>query len=282
MVAFALTIAASFFWASSQVVYKLCVNDMNNVTFNAIQYSFLAIALTPVVLIFGIEAGSTWAVAMAIAFGISWIFIGTQILFYCLKCAPAHLVLPIGNTGAIWAVIAASLLLGEGIELFIPFSLMCIVVGIILLSPRGDGGKGSAKSAILAVLVAVIFGITQIIRKSAIESGMGTLTLIWISAVAGSSLLCLNAALRSSFRGQRLNRVNVSISVSSGVINHLFGNLCYLTALALEKVSNLAPLTSAVVPLGFLLSVPILGERPTKKAVLGMITVLVGVILATL
>jgi len=74
---------------------------MNALTFNTIQYSVLAIVLTPIILLIGVDVGSTWAIVMAAFYGISWLFIGGQVFFYCLERAPAHVVAPISNISSV-------------------------------------------------------------------------------------------------------------------------------------------------------------------------------------
>lgn len=60
------------------------------------------------------------------------------------------------------------------------------------------------------------------------------------------------------------------------------GGFLYLLALGLEKAATLAPVTSATIPFGFLLAIPLLRERPTQKAVAGVATTFAGVVIATL
>ncbi len=282
MAAFALTMGAAFFWGLSLDLTKLCAGKMKAIAFNTIQYSVVAVALTPIILLIGMETGSAWAVAMAAFYGVSWLFIGGLVFYYCLECAPAHVVVPISNISAVWGVIFAALLLNEAISPVIPISLAFIVIGIVLLSPRGGGEKVPTRAIVLSVSLAVMFGLNQIARKSAITEGISPLTFVWISSLAGSSLLFLTGLLKSAFRRQELNRYNVGVGVTAGLLNQLVGSSLYLSALALEKVSNLSPVTSAVIPFGFLLAIPLLRERPSKKAAIGVALMFLGVIIATL
>jgi len=54
----------------------------------------------------------------------------------------------------------------------IPISLVFIVIGIVLLAPKSGGRKVPASAVILSVLLAVMFGINQVARKSAITDGI--------------------------------------------------------------------------------------------------------------
>jgi len=281
-IAFALTIGATFFWGLSLNVAKFCTGKMNVVTFNAVQYSVLAIALTPIVLLTGISVGSDWAVVMAVLSGAFWLFLSSQVFYYCLERAPAHVVIPLSNSSAIWGVAFSAMLLGEEIGPAILVSLAFIAVGIVLLAPRNGGGKVSTSVVLLSTLVAVIFGINQIIRKSALTAGISVPTFLWISALTGASLLVLTGLLRGSFRGQKLTAYNFGVSSSVGLLNQLVGGGLYLMALSLEKASSLAPVASSTIPFGFLLAIPLLRERPTWKAGLGIVTIFAGAVIVTL
>jgi len=76
-IAFALTMGASFFWALSADMTKLCVGRINATTFNIVQYLAVAAVVTPLMLLTGVSFGSPWAVAMAAFYGVSWTFIGS-------------------------------------------------------------------------------------------------------------------------------------------------------------------------------------------------------------
>ena len=216
-IAFAMVLGSSVFWGVSMDIAKLCAGRLNSTTFNAVQYLVLAAVLTPLAILTGMNFGDAWAVAMAVFFGASWLFIGSQIFYYCLESAPAYIVVPISNISAFWGVVFAALLLSEKIGLAIPVSLAFIVVGIVLMSPKVEGRRGPTSTVILSVIVSMIFGLTQTARKSAVGSGIAPLTFLWIAALTGSSLLLLTGLLRSSFKGQRLDRYTFGVSATAGL-----------------------------------------------------------------
>lgn len=87
--------------------------------------------------------------------------------------------------------------------------------------------------------------------------------------------------LRSSFRGQRLNRFNVGVSVTAGFLNQLVGSVLYLSALGLASVAAYPWWLLPSCPSAFL-SIPLLCERPTKKAIIGAVLMFFGVIITML
>ncbi|MFB0500235.1 MAG: EamA family transporter, partial [Candidatus Hadarchaeaceae archaeon] len=67
-----------------------------------------------------------------------------------------------------------------------------------------------------------------------------------------------------------------------GIFGLFVGQILWQHALKIEEASALSPVVGALVPLAFLFSILFLGERPTKRAILGMIIVFIGILLATM
>lgn len=258
------------------------MRDLNPTTFNAISFSFLAIILTSIIIATGLFPTGVLPFVLAVMSGAFGLFAALQIYFYALKRASAHRIVPIANSASVWAVILALLLLGEGITAILPFSLALVVCGAFLLAPQNEESNNWRFAVPLAITVAVLWGFNMTIQKAAINSGMSFLNLIWISVVSAAILFNLTAVITRSWRGQCLNRKSVGLSIASGLSNNLFGLLFYTLALGMEKVSAIAPFTSATIPFGFLLSVFIVREKPTKKAIIGMLLVFLGVFIAAI
>ena len=282
LTAFTLGLAAAFFWGIAQVLGKLAVRDLNSTSFNTIRFSSVALVLTPPVLIGGLRSQGGEATVLAFLSGVLGLFIGTQLFFYCMRRASAHRIIPVGNSTPVWIVVLAPVLLGEHVSILLPLSVGLVVGGAFLLFPKKKERDEWGPAIPLTLVVALIWGLNQIIRKSAINMGMGVLVFLWISVISAVVFLGLMAGFTRSWENQRFSRSSVGLSICSGVFGHLVGNICFLSALELERVTALAPLTSAVIPFGFLLSILIVGEKPTRKAVGGMIVVFSGVVLAAL
>lgn len=282
LMAFVLAMTAAFFWGLAQAIGKLCVQNLNATVFNAIRFSTVALILTPVVFVSGPSIGEAWPIFLAIISGFLGLYFATDIYFYILKRAPAHRIIPIGNSAPIWAVLIAIFILGEKVSAILPFSLALVVGGTILFVPQ-KRERGMVRFAVpLTLAVAFIWGLNQVIRKSAIGAGIEILTFLWISVAFAAVLLILTAGVMSSWKGLNFSRRSIGLSMFSGIAGHLVGNFCYLTALQMEQVSTLAPFISATIPFGFLLSVLIVGEKPNIKAVIGMVVIFLGVAIAAI
>jgi len=282
LIPFALALSAAFLWGLAQSVGKVCMRDLNTITFNAIRFSSIAIVLTPLLLITGTGLVSNWSVFLAIISGVVALFFATGLYFYCMKRAPAYSTITIANSSPIWAVLMATLLLGEVITPIIILSLALVVWGAYLLVPKNKENNKYGLAVPLTMFVSVVWGLNQVIRKSGVDAGMEVMPFLWVSVIFAAVLFNLTAGLSNSWKNQHLSKTVLGLSVFSGLTGQLIGNFLYISALEFEGVSNLAPFISATIPFGFLMSVLIVGERPSKKSVIGMFIVFLGVALAAL
>ncbi|MEW6222673.1 MAG: DMT family transporter [Candidatus Hadarchaeota archaeon] len=278
----ALALGAAFLWGSAQVIGKIALRDLNATAFNAIRFSAVTIALAPFAFAAGLGTLGTEIAILAVLSGILGFFIANQVYFHCLKKAPAHRIIPVGNTTPVWAVLTAPLLIGEQVNVVLPFSIALVVAGSFMLVPKKVDHYYWKPAAALALGSAFIFGLHEVMRKSAINVGANYLVFLWISVASAAVATSLMLFISGAWRGQRFNRTSVGLSITSGILAHFIGNVFFMLALGLEQVTNLAPFVSAVIPLGFLLSILIVREKPTRMAFAGMAVVFLGVGLVAL
>ncbi len=278
----ALALGSAFFFVLGQILGKLALRDLNHTTFNLVRIAFVAAVLTPVVLAGGPQFGGTEGIIIALASGLVGVFAATQVFYYIMKRSLAHVIVTIANSTPAWTVVFALLLLGENLTVAIPVSVALVILGSFLLEPRKSGPSTWKKAVPLAILVAVLWGLDQVLRKWSVNYGTGALTFLWVAMVGATVLLGLNALAGRTWRGQRFTARNLGLTLASGASAQIVGIFLHLTALTMAGVSALAPITAAAIPFGFLMSVFIVRERPGKKAVAGMVLVFAGVFLATL
>ncbi|MEM4723828.1 MAG: DMT family transporter [Candidatus Hadarchaeum sp.] len=274
-----LALGAAFFWALGQVLGKLVMKELDPITFNAIRFSSVTLALLPAFLLIRPKTASIWSIAIAINAGLFGLAVALLILFYCMKRAPAHKVITIGNASPVWTALLAIFLIGEQIDPLLPLSLVLVVGGSLLFMPREKETNQWRFAVPLSMISAVLWGLDLVLRKIAINSGMDVLAFIWISVVAAAALLNTVAAIKPSWRKQKLGKNVLALTLASTFFSHL-ATFLFMFALEMEKVSSLSPFSSAVIPFGFLLSVFIVGEKPHLRAAIGMVVVFFGVVLA--
>jgi uncharacterized membrane protein len=153
-------------------------------------------------------------------------------------------------------------------------------------TPAGGSGKKPAHAtAALAMLAGVGFGLYFIALKNA-----GTAGVIWpmASARIGSLSVCSLALLAMRIRATdpaeppvRINRRAVTWALSTALLD-TSGNLLFVAATRAGRLDVAAVLASLYPATTILLAAFALGERPTRRQALGMVTAAMAVVLIAL
>lgn len=280
--AFALVIGATLCWGLAQVIGKFALRDIGSLFFNTVRFTVAAAIITVGVVSFGSLGGMElgYPLLSAISSGaLAW-FLATLLLFYVLKRDAAHRIIPAGNSYPFWAILFSAMLLNERITLLIPISTVLVFGGTYLLSRRREGeGEGWKFGVPLASLVGFIWGVNAVLNKFSLDGGMSRSSLIWVRIVTAVSIYWMFFILRNGRRIPEFDGRSLGLSALSGSIAFPLGSTCYIWALSMEEASALAPITGATVFFGFIFSVIILGEKPTRAAILGMLAILAGIVL---
>ncbi|MGQ9788572.1 MAG: DMT family transporter [Candidatus Hadarchaeaceae archaeon] len=281
IVPFMLALGAAFFWALGQVLGKLVMRELDPITFNSIRFSTVAVVLLPFFLILKPKTAGSWPIILAITAGLFGLAVALLILFYCMKRAPAHKVITIGNASPVWTAMLAIFLAGEEIESLLPISLALVVGGSLLFLPREKVNTQWRFAVPLSMVSAFLWGLDLVLRKLAIKSGMEILAFVWISVLAAAVFLNAAALTKRSWRGQKLRKNVAALTMASTFFSHV-ATFLFMFALEIEKVGSLSPFSSTVIPFGFLMSIFLVGEKPNLRAAIGMVVVFLGVVLAAL
>lgn len=188
-------------------------------------------------------------------------------------------------SGLLAAAIPAALTLWrQGSPGALPLVGFAVAGAAIWLIAAGDSAAGESKTArstvLLALLAGVGFGLYFVALKMAGSAGI-----IWPMATAriGSLTVCsvMLLALRSQSGGEarvRLTRQAVGWALSTALLD-TSGNLLFLAATRAGRLDVAAVLASLYPASTILLAALALGERPTRRQVLGMLTAVAAVIL---
>lgn len=281
--ALVLTLGATLCWGSAQVIGKLALRNISALLFNGIRFSVAALVVVSGIVLtggFG-DLGGNWPIAIAFLSGVVGWFFATHLFYYSLKREAAHRIIPTGNSYPFWAIALAPLLLGEELRLILPLSAVLIFVGSSLLVTRRRDPSHWRMGVPAACFVAFLWGLNAVLNKYCLNSGMGIPALLSIRILTAAVLFDMAVGISGRGKAPRIDRSSSGLSVLSGLISFPIGAVMYLTALSMEQASTLAPITGMTVFFGFLLSILLVGERPTKRSVLGTILILAGILSIT-
>lgn len=280
-----LAIGASFSWGVDQVLGKIAIRDMDTFSFNALRPAFALIFIIPTAfLLDGLVWPRTNLAILAIFSGFFAEFVGVNIYFYVMDKSAAHRVIPLGNSNPLWAATAAIIFLGEEAQPVIFISIALVILGTYLIGSREKEDESNAwiGGIMLALTAGLLWGLSAPVSKYCLNEGMNQLTLQTLR-ISTAAIACSSAML--FYRGKKnlnIGKTGIKIGLLSGFFAFFLGFLLWLGALGMEPASVVSPFQGGKILFGFLLSILIIGEKPSRKAFLGTGLILLGVLMVTL
>ena len=278
-----LALLAAFFAALTGILAKIGMENVNSNLATAIRTIIVLIMAFLIVLITdqldSITEISTKALIFILlsgfATGVSWLF-----FFRALSMGDASKVIPIDKSSVVLTIILSILILGEKAVPNIMVGGALIAIGTFVLIGKSEEKKGITGShtyILYAILGAVFAALTAILAKIGIEdvdSNVATFLRTIVIMVFSWAIVF--------FQGTQKNMKTISTKgylflVLSGMATG-FSWLCYFGALAIGKVSVVAPIDKSSVVITMILSFVILKEKITKQKVIGGIVITIGTV----
>ncbi|WP_078435027.1 EamA family transporter [Metabacillus halosaccharovorans] len=278
-----LALLAAFFASITGILAKIGMENVNSNLATAIRTIIVLIMAFIIVLItdqlHSITMISTKALLFillsGVATGISWLF-----FFRALAMGDASKVIPIDKSSVVLTIILSIVVLGEQAVPHIMVGGALIAVGTFVLIGKNEEKKrftGSQIYIVYAILGAVFAALTAILAKIGIEDVDSN-----VATFLRTIVILLFSWAIVFFKGNHKEIKAISSKgylflILSGVATGLSW-LCYFAALAIGKVSVVAPIDKASVVITMILSFVILKEKVTKSKVIGGIIITIGTV----
>lgn len=273
-------ILATAIWASSFVIVKIALPHMGPLTIAALRYFLAFLLLLPLTAARNkkvIHSISSHLWIRLFIIGISAYAIGNGALFWGLKYLPATTVSFLMSISPLLILFAGTIWLKEMPTRWQITGVIIAFFGSTLFFSSGFRSGEPLGIAIVAVglIGFTAFGILG--REIARDKQVDTLSLTTIPLGFGGGFLLLVALLLEGLPSFSL--ISWGIVLWLAIINTAVGYALYnhslqiLTALEMNVILNLAPLGTAV------LAWLILGETLASIQIVGMVTMIIGVIL---
>lgn len=284
LLAILIALFAVALWAFTLVLAKPGLARMDAVAYGLVRPAAASILLLPyVVLTGGFEIGSIPVLLLAALGGAIDMFIGVALFMYAMKRVAAHKAGPLSNTAPLWGVIAATVWLREAPEVTTYIAALLVVAGSYVLASRQRIGewKWTDSRGLLAALGAgFCWGIADTaIAKYCLTHGMNRATVHIAYMVSAAVCWVFVALLTGRFRRVFYPWRGLRIALTTALTGMVAGMLLWFIALDLAPASVLAPTRGALTVFVLILSVVLLGERPTLRAGLGVTLIGAGVVL---
>ena len=281
---FAVTSAA--LWGGGQVIAKKGLEDTSIALFGFVRSLSAFLFVIPFgLLTTGFPLPSVGLLAVAVVGGLFDSFVGTLLYMTALRSSPAYEVVPLANTTPFWGVVAAILFLSEHprISTFIAAGLM-IIGAYFLSSKRVRTEELTGRfGPWIALAAGAVWGLAEIApTKYCLTHGVAAST-YQLMVVIGSGLgwgayLLFQRRTHSMERSRR----GINIAVLTAFTNLFLGWLLWLMALERAQANIISPVRGSVVLFGFLASVVLLKERPSRRSAIGVLLIVAGVTLVSI
>ncbi|MEH6942621.1 EamA family transporter [Bacillus sp. JJ722] len=208
--------------------------------------------------------------------GLSWLC-----YFKAIKIGDVSKVVPIDKSSVVMTIILSFIILGEPATPMVIAGGAIIAVGTFILIGKIKPDKtikASNSYIVLAVLSALFAALTAILAKIGIEdvdSNVATFIRTVVIIIFAWGIVLFQGTHRQL---KEISKRSYTFLILSGVATGLSW-LCYFGAIAIGKVSIVAPIDKFSVVITMILSFIILKEKPSKTTIIGGIVITVGTIL---
>ncbi|WP_230203564.1 EamA family transporter [Bacillus massiliigorillae] len=211
--------------------------------------------------------------------GLSWLC-----YFKAIKIGDVSKVVPIDKSSVVMTIILSFIILGEPATPMVIAGGAIITIGTFILIGKIKPDKtikASNSYIVLAVLSALFAALTAILAKIGIEdvdSNVATFIRTIVIIIFAWGIVFFQGTHRQL---KDISKRSYTFLILSGVATGLSW-LCYFGAIAIGKVSIVAPIDKFSVVITMVLSFIILKEKASKMTILGGIVITIGTVLLIL
>lgn len=277
-------IGSSFFAGITAILAKCGIKKTDSDVATAIRTIIVLIFSWIMVLFTGTIGGITsisgktvlFLVLSGLATGASWLC-----YFHALQKGDINKVVPIDKSSTILTILLALIFLGEGLSYGKTLSVVLIGVGTMLMITKKETENkqsGSKEWLVYAILSAVFASLTAILGKIGIEgvdSNLGTAIRTTVVLVMSWMMVFV---MGKTSEVKEIEKKELGFIMLSGLATGASW-MCYYRALQEGPASVVVPIDKLSILVTIAFSWVVFHEKLTKKAMFGLICILVGTIM---
>lgn len=277
-------IGSSFFAGITAILAKCGIKKTDSDVATAIRTIIVLIFSWIMVLFTGTISGITsisgktvlFLVLSGLATGASWLC-----YFHALQKGDINKVVPIDKSSTILTILLALIFLGEGLSYGKTLSVVLIGAGTMLMIIKKETENkqsGSKEWLVYAILSAVFASLTAILGKIGIEgvdSNLGTAIRTTVVLVMSWMMVFV---MGKTSEVKEIEKKELGFIMLSGLATGASW-MCYYRALQEGPASVVVPIDKLSILVTIAFSWVVFHEKLTKKAMFGLICILVGTIM---
>jgi transporter family protein len=279
-----LALSSGATWAIGMTVAKPVLRSIDVLSYMLGRWLLVApLALLYAVITGTLDLTSGFAIGMAALAGFVDSTLGGFFYLMAMQRAPAYQTATLASTAPLWGVTTAILILGEPLRWEILVAAVLVVSGAFFLVGRRWSLRGHLAGSLYGLLTGFLWGFAETVpSKLALEHGLSPASLLFVFSCSGVVTIALMSPFLRARFPRRISRRGLALTALAGIGGAFLGWIFWLTGLSLAPASLISPIRGSTLVFSLIYSVLFLRERLTRRALLGVLTVLAGVVLVSL
>jgi len=279
-----LALASGATWAIGMTVAKPALRHIDTVSYMLGRW----LLVTPLALLYAVITGTLsfpngYAVILAVLSGFIDSTLGGLFYLMAMERTPAYQTATLASTAPLWGVTAAILILGEPLRWEILVAAVLVVSGAFFLVGRRWSLRGHLAGSLFGLLAGFLWGFAETVpSKLALEHGLSPASFLFVFSCSGVVTIALMTPFLRARFPRRISRRGIALTALAGIGGAFLGWIFWLTSLSLAPASLISPIRGSTLVFSLIYSVLFLRERLTRRALLGVVFVLAGVVLVSL
>lgn len=274
-----LALGAAFFAGVTSIFAKAGIKNVDSSLATALRTIVILIFSVIIVLIMGtfseISKLNFKNTIFLILSGITTLLLWLS-YFKALSLANVNKVAPIDKTSIVLTLILSSIFLKEDITLIKVISIVLILLGTYLMTSKNDNvNEDNKKWIIYALLTAFFTSVATIVGKVGIRDIESNFGLLIKTIVVFIIIWILIFKTKKNKDIKYINKKSWIFIILSGITTCLSW-VCYFGSLKEKDASIVFPIEKLSIVVSVILSSIFLKEKLTKKATIGLITIVAG------
>jgi drug/metabolite transporter (DMT)-like permease len=282
-VAILLALASGATWAIGMTVAKPALRHIDVLSYMLGRWLLVAPLALLYAAVTGTLAFTSWfAVALAALAGFIDSTLGGFFYMLAMQRAPAYQTATLASTAPLWGVATAILILGEPLRWEILVAAVLVVSGAYFLVGRRLSIRSHLTGSLFALLTGFLWGFAETVpSKLALEHGLSPASLLFVFSCSGVVTIALMTPFLRTRFPRHVNRSGIALTVLAGAGGAFLGWIFWLSSLSLAPASLISPIRGTTLVFSLIYSVLFLRERLTRRALVGVLLVLAGVVLVS-
>ena len=279
-------IGSAFFAGITSILAKCGIQKTDSTVATAIRtivvliFSWLMVVITGTIGEISSIQGKTllFLILSGLSTGASWLF-----YFHAIQIGNINKVVAIDKSSTVLTILLALIFLGEGISVGKLIAVLLIGIGTLLMISKKEEkeNKQSQMGIVCAVLSAVFASLTSILGKigiAGIDSNLGTAIRTFVVLLMAWLMVFVTGKQREV---GKIEKKELIFICASGLATG--GSwLCYYRALQEGPASVVVPIDKLSILVTIIFARMVFKEKLNKKAMLGVVLIVVGTILIAL